>query len=70
MLLGACVVEPLLESTARKAGEALATVPGAGAIDSVVMASAASRDDVVLTSDPGDLERLQSRFPAVRVAPV
>jgi hypothetical protein len=51
-------------------GEALAAVRGATAIDAVVMASAASRGDVVLTSDPHDLDRLRSHFPTVRVLAV
>jgi len=36
-------------------------------IDAIVMASAASRGDVVYTSDFDDLERLRSFFPSVRV---
>jgi len=42
-------------------------VRGATTIDAIVMASAASRGDVVLTSDVGDLERLRAVFPGVRV---
>ena len=60
-------VEPLTQSLARAAGEALAAVRGATPIDAVVMASAASRGDVVLTSDVHDLERLRGYFPGVRV---
>lgn len=60
-------VEPLTQKLARVAGEALAAVPSATAIDAVVMASAASRGDVVLTSELTDLERLRSYFPTVRV---
>ena len=60
-------VEPLSRRLARIAGEALAAVHGATPTDAVVMASAASRGDVVLTSDPDDLERLRSYFPTVRV---
>lgn len=67
MLLAACVVEPLSERLARSAGEALAAVAGAGTIDAIVMASAATRRDRVLTSDPGDLLRLQGHFPHARV---
>lgn len=63
-------VEPLSERLARRAGEALAAVRGATPIDAVVMASAASRGDVVLTSDPDDLERLRAHFPGVRVLAV
>jgi predicted nucleic acid-binding protein len=69
-LLAAAVVEPLLEELARTAGEALAAVPRASAIDAIVMASAASRGDRVLTSDFEDLDRLRTYFPAVRVLQV
>ncbi len=63
-------VEETTVSLARLAGEALAAIPGAGAIDALVMASAARRGDVVYTSDFSDLERLQAFFPAVRVLAV
>ena len=66
-LLGACTVEPLDESVARTAGEALARVRGAGTIDAIVMASAATRADRVLTSDPDDFTKLAGHFPSVRV---
>lgn len=62
------VLEPLDAQLAFVAGEALALVgPGPSAVDAVVMASAARRGDMVLTSDPDDLERLRAVFPAVRV---
>ena len=67
MLLEACVIEPLSEKRARLAGEAIAAVGSAGAIDAIVMASASTRGDWVLTSDPEDLGRLRGYFPAVRV---
>jgi len=60
-------VEPLSQRLARVAGEALAAVRGATSTDAVVMASAASRGDAVLTSDPDDLARLGAYFPSVRV---
>jgi len=60
-------VEPLTLELAKRAGEALAAVVGATLVDAVVMASAASRGDVVYSSDVEDLERLQSHFPGVRV---
>ncbi len=63
-----CVdVEPLTLDLAQLAGEALAAVKGATLVDAIVMASAASRGDVVFSSDVGDLERLRSHFPGVRV---
>ncbi len=52
------------------AGEALATIQGATAVDAIVMASAARRGDIVYTSDVHDLERLREYFPGVRVLSV
>jgi hypothetical protein len=49
------------------AGEALAAIHGATAVDAIVMASAARRGDVVYTSDVNDLARLREYFPGVRV---
>jgi predicted nucleic acid-binding protein len=66
-LLSAAVVEPLSESVARRAGEALATAKGASVVDAVVMSSAAQRNDHVLTADLDDLRRLQHLFPGVRL---
>jgi predicted nucleic acid-binding protein len=59
-------VEPLSESLAKVAGEALAAV-SVTLVDAIVMASAARRGDIVYTSDVADLERLWRRFPSVRV---
>src|SRR5262249_13397422 len=61
------LAEVLSASLARVAGEALAKVKDSTAIDAIVMASAASRGDVVYTSDFADLERLCAYFPGVRV---
>lgn len=66
-ILASMVVEVLTPTIAKAAGEAIAAVRGATAIDAIVMASAARRGDVVLTSDVHDLERLRSFFPSVRV---
>ncbi len=66
-VLSSVVVEPLLDSVARLAGEALASVRRSSAIDAIVMASAALRGDVVYTSDEDDLGRLTSFFPGVHV---
>ena len=52
---------------AKAAGEALAAVRSASAVDALVMASAARRGDVVYTSDFEDLDRLRSHFRGVRV---
>ena len=69
-ILGGVRVEPLHTALAQAAGEALASVRSAGAVDAVVMASAALRGDVVYTSDPSDLEKLRRHFPSVRVLTV
>jgi predicted nucleic acid-binding protein len=66
-LLESCVIEPLSEDLARRAGEALGSVKGASVVDAVVMCSAAQRGDRVLTSDFGDLDRLSAHVPGVRV---
>jgi len=60
-------VEMLHETLAHLAGEALARVEDSPVVDAIVMASAASRGDVVYTSDWEDLERLRVFFPSVRV---
>ena len=72
-ILASIRLEPLTLALVKLAGEALSTIPatrargGPGIVDAVVMASAASRGDVVYTSDVEDLERLGSFFPGVRV---
>jgi predicted nucleic acid-binding protein len=63
-------VETTSLALAKLAGEAIASVPNASAVDAMVMASAAQRGDVVYTSDPEDLDRLRAVFPAVRVLSV
>ncbi|MBI3203394.1 MAG: PIN domain-containing protein [Myxococcales bacterium] len=63
-------LEPLSEAVARVAGEALAQVPRATIIDAFVMASAASRGDVVYTADVRDFSALQAYFASVRVLAV
>lgn len=69
-ILAMLVVEPLTDARAKLAGEVIGDIEGAAVVDAVVMASAASRGDVVFTSDPDDLERLRSFFPNVRVLSV
>jgi predicted nucleic acid-binding protein len=70
LILRGVRVENTTAEVAQLAGQALAVVPGATAIDAIVMASAACRGDLVYTSDFGDLERLRAYFPAVRVLAV
>jgi predicted nucleic acid-binding protein len=59
-------IEQLSDPIARAAGVAIGLI-GASSIDAIVMASAATRRDVVYTSDVDDLERLREVFPLVRV---
>ncbi len=69
-ILGAMLVEPIDAELARAAGEAVAAVRGATAIDAIVVASAERRGDVILTSDHADLTRLAAHFRSVRVLAV
>ena len=57
-VVNACFVEPLEESLARTAGELLGRAKVSDVVDAAVVASAAGRGDIVLTSDPRDLRRL------------
>jgi predicted nucleic acid-binding protein len=57
-VLRGCRVEPLTESQARAAGAVLARAGSDDLIDAVVVVSALARDDLVVTSDPGDLARI------------
>jgi predicted nucleic acid-binding protein len=64
-------VEPLTDRVARTAGKALGEVgAGPSPTDAVVMASAATRGDTVITSDVADLDRLRASFPEVRLVRV
>lgn len=69
-LIEACVVEPLVEAVARRAGEAVGAVRGATTIDAIVVASAATRGDVVLTSDAGDLRPLAEHLGGVAIVAI
>jgi len=66
-ILDGVIIEPLTEAIARAAGEALARTRRSNAIDAIVVASAATRGDVVYTSDAADLTEIARYFPAVRV---
>lgn len=59
-LLDGCRVEPLDPSLARRSGSLCAKAGTADVIDASVVIGAMARSDVVLTSDPGDLEDLAS----------
>ena len=56
--LRGCNVEPLTESDARAAGEALSKSGTSDLIDAVVVVTALARGDLVVTSDPDDLTRI------------
>jgi predicted nucleic acid-binding protein len=60
-------IEPLTTALAKVAGEALAVVRSATLVDAIVMASAASRGDIVYTGDVHDFEKLSRVFPGVRI---
>lgn len=72
----AIMIDWLNERVLRLAGEALAAIPRRRGeclptVDAIAMASAASREgDVLVTSDPDDMMRLQTFFPSVRLISV
>lgn len=57
-LLRGCRTEPLTEPQARSAGAALAASGAHDVIDAVVVVTALARDDLIVTSDPDDLQRI------------
>jgi hypothetical protein len=57
-LLKGCDIEGLTEKMARRAGALCAVAKTADIVDAAVVASAATRRDLLLTSDPGDLNIL------------
>ncbi len=66
-LLAGCSIEPLDERLARAAGELLGRTGTDDPVDAIVAQSAARRGDVVLTSDPDDLQRLADDLGTIRV---
>lgn len=66
-LLAHCVIEPLDERLARHAGELMGRTGTHDPVDAIVAQSAARRGDVVLTSDPDDLQRLADELGTIRV---
>lgn len=63
-------LEPLTADVARRAGLLLASTGGSNAVDAIVVASAALRGDLVVTSDVDDLKRLATHVEGVEVARV
>lgn len=59
-LLHGCRMEPLTESDARSAGEALGVSGQHDLVDAVVVVTALARGDLVVTSDPEDLRCIAS----------
>jgi predicted nucleic acid-binding protein len=64
-LLSTCHVDPLLETVARMAGEALAALRGPTVVDAIVVASAVACRAHVVTSDPDDLRPLVGHLDAL-----
>ena len=56
--LRACAVEPLDEIMAKKVGRLLARAGSSDVVDGAVVLGAASRGDVIVTSDPDDIASL------------
>jgi predicted nucleic acid-binding protein len=56
--LTGCVVVPLGESEAHEAGRLLGITRTADVVDAVVVTMALRQKAIILTSDPGDMERL------------
>ena len=57
-LLKGCHIEDLTEVRARAAGAACGRADAIDVIDATVVVGAIAREDLVITSDPGDLQRL------------
>ena len=53
-----CRIEPFTEPQARLAGTALAASKGSDLIDAAVVVTALARGDLIVTSDPDDLQRI------------
>jgi len=66
-ILDSVDIEPLTLRLAQIAGEVMGAVPGATLVDAIVVASAASRGDLIYSSDVHDLERIRRVFPNVRI---
>lgn len=60
-------VEDVDESLARRAGELMGRTNTDDPVDAIVAASAALRGDHVLTSDPGDMQKLADDLPAIKL---
>jgi hypothetical protein len=68
--LALCRVEPVDERLARKAGALCGRAGTADAVDAIVVASAARRQEPVVTSDPADIALLAAHVDGVDVIPI
>ncbi len=59
-LVRGCRIEPFIEQQARAAGAALAASGSSDLIDAAVVMTALARNDLIVTSDPDDLQRIAS----------
>jgi predicted nucleic acid-binding protein len=60
-------IDPVSAQLAERAGELLAKTGGSNTIDATVVASAATRGDLVVTGNPHDLRELAKLVAGVRV---
>ena len=68
--LAGCHVDPLFDSHARHAGEALRHVRRGTTIDAIVVATAARFRTPIVTSDPDDIEPLAAYFGGLAIIAV
>jgi predicted nucleic acid-binding protein len=66
-LLSFADVEPFDDQLSRRTGELLARTATSDVVDAAVAVSAAQRSDVVVTSDPEDMQRLADDLRTIRV---
>jgi predicted nucleic acid-binding protein len=66
-LLNLAVIESLTDELARRAGELLARTGTSNTVDATVAVSASQRGDIIVTSDPDDMQLFADDLPAVRV---
>jgi len=69
-ILDEVTIEPTTRPLAQRAGELLGQTDTSDVVDAIVACGAAARGDVILTSDPEDLQRLTARLGTVRVLAV
>lgn len=69
-ILDEVTVEPTTRPLAQRAGELLGLTDTSDVVDAIVACGAAARGDVILTSDPEDLQRLTAGLGTVRVLAV